>query len=106
MDLVVELYQVSKILPKQEHFGLVSQMCRAGVSVPANIAEGYGRKHRKEYMRFLSIAKGSLQEARTHLEICTRLGYVSREHTRRSQQLAEEVSKMLTGLIRSLNPEP
>ncbi len=75
MDLVVELYNVAKKLPRQEQFGLVSQLCRAGVSVPANIAEGYGRKHRSEYLRFLSIAKGSLQEARTHLEICIRLGY-------------------------------
>jgi len=84
----------------------VSQLCRAGVSVPANIAEGYGRKHRNEYLRFLSIAKGSLQEARTHLEICMRLGYVSEQEARRSEQLAEEVSKMLTGLIQSLTPEP
>ncbi len=75
MDLVVELYNVAKKFPRQEQFGLVSQLCRAGVSVPANIAAGYGRKHRSEYLRFLSIAKGSLQEARTHLEICIRLGY-------------------------------
>jgi len=106
MDLVAALYRVSKELPKHEQFGLVSQLCRAGVSVPANIAEGYGRKHRNEYVRFLGIAQGSLQEVRTHLEICTRLGYVSQDHAVHSQHLAEEVSKMLTGLIRSLNSLP
>jgi four helix bundle protein len=77
-------------------------MRRAGVSIPANIAEGYGRGHRADYIRFLDIARGSLHEVRTYLDLCHKLGYASEEQLNRAQQLAEEISRMLSGLIRSL----
>jgi four helix bundle protein len=66
MDLVVAVYELSRKLPASERFGLASQMQRSAVSVPANIAEGYGRAHRKEYLNHLSIANGTLQELETH----------------------------------------
>ena len=103
MDLVVAVYELSRRLPAEERFGLMSQMQRASVSVPANIAEGYGRIHRGEYVHHLSIARGSLAELETHVAIAVRLEYVAREDAVEVWNLAQEVGKMLSSLIQSLN---
>jgi four helix bundle protein len=76
MDLVVETYTVSRDFPKEELYGLTSQMRRAAMSVPANIAEGQGRRLSGEFIHFLGNARGSLLELDTHLEIALRLGYI------------------------------
>ena len=102
MDLVVEIYQLTKLFPQEELFGLTSQIRRAAVSVPANIAEGYGRIHRKEYLHYLSIARGSLMEVETHLQIGVRLTYLERDRARPTWELLQETGRLLNGLIRSL----
>lgn len=75
MDLATEVYELTKSYPQNEMYGLVSQMRRAAVSIPSNIAEGQGRKNPKEFSQFLHIAKGSLSELDTQLELSRRLGY-------------------------------
>lgn len=105
MDLVEEIYLLTKLLPKIELFGLTSQMRRAAVSIPSNIAEGYGRIHRKEYINHLSIAQGSLQEAETQLQITVRLQYLDREQVKKAWNLMQDVGKMLRRLIASLSPK-
>jgi four helix bundle protein len=102
MDMVEEIYRLTKRFPQDEQFGLTSQIRRAGVSVPANIAEGYGRLHRKEYINHLSIAQGSLLEAETHLQIAVRLEYLEREQVKHLWGLMQDVGKMLRRLINSL----
>jgi four helix bundle protein len=76
MDLVERVYRVSQGFPKEETFGLASQIRRAAVSIPSNIAEGHSREHLKEYLNHLSMARASLAEVETHLEIAARLGYL------------------------------
>jgi four helix bundle protein len=102
MDLVVETYQLTKRYPADERYGLTSQTQRAAVSVPANIAEGYGRTHRGDYRKFLSNARGSLCELETHLTIAVRLGYMDREAMLPLWETAQDVGKMLRKLIASL----
>jgi four helix bundle protein len=77
--LTLVIYRLSQKFPKEEKYGLVSQLLRAVVSIPANIAEGYERNHRKEYLQFLFIAKGSLGEVETYLMLAQDLGYLSEE---------------------------
>jgi four helix bundle protein len=102
MDLVVSVYRESDSFPRTEIYGLTSQVRRAAVSVPANIAEGQGRRLAGEYIHFLGYARGSLLEVDTHLEIAARLGFISADkHLPLAQQLAE-VRKLLNGLMRSL----
>lgn len=102
MDMVVEVYELAKRLPSEELFGLTSQIRRAAVSVSANIAEGHGRLHRKEFLRQLSIARGSLVEVETHLQIAMRLGYLEREQSKQLWLQCQEVGRLLSNLIRSL----
>lgn len=102
MDMVVNCYKLSQTFPKDEIYGLTSQLRRAAVSVPANIAEGYGRGSRKEYLQFLTIAQGSLKEAETHLMIAQRLEYVTQAQIESTLIHTEEVGKMLGTLIRTL----
>ena len=83
MDLVEETYRVIKCMPKEEQYGLSSQMRRAAVSIPSNIAEGHLRNSSKEYVNFLSIANGSNAELYTQYQICIRLGYMSEERQRK-----------------------
>jgi four helix bundle protein len=102
MDLVTEIYQLTKSLPADERFGLTSQIRRSAVSIPANIAEGYGRFHRAEYLRFLSIANGSLTETETHMLIAVRLGYLNDEQTRAAWDLTKRCGQLLTKLVQAL----
>jgi four helix bundle protein len=105
MDLVVEVYRLTETLPAQEKFGLTSQIQRAAVSIPANIAEGYGRTHRGDYLRHLSIARGSLMELETHLTLCVRLNMLERDSVIPVWQITQETGKKLTALIRSLKSD-
>ena len=98
MDLVVEVYGVSKGFPPPEQYGLTSQLRRAAVSVPANIAEGSARGSAKDYSNFLAVAKGSLMETETLLMLAIRLGYLKDGDAARSLSLVTEVSKMLTAM--------
>ena len=101
MALVVESYSVTRLLPKSESYGLIGQIQRAAVSIPANIAEGHGREHLGDYVRHLSFANGSLMELETHFLIAIELAYV-REQTLTAMSMASEVGRMLTGLTRKL----
>jgi four helix bundle protein len=102
MDLSVAVYRLSRSMPKDEVFGLTSQLRRAAVSVPANIAEGHGRLHRADYLRHLSISRGSLAETRTHLEIAVRAGLLRQTQVQETEALAEEVWGLLDRLIEAL----
>ena len=77
IELVESIYVITQSFPKQEIYGLTSQMRRAAISIPANISEGHSREHTKEFRNFLSITQGSISELETELEIATRLGYVA-----------------------------
>jgi len=102
MELVVEVYTLTRKLPEHERFGLVSQMQRAAVSVPSNIAEGYGREHTKELIKFLYVSRGSLMELSTQMEISVKLGYLSESDLKQFESLSNTVHKLLNGLIFSL----
>jgi len=105
MELVVAVYKLSNIFPKEELYGLTSQLRRAAVSVPANIAEGQGRRSKTEFKQFLGHARGSLLELDTHLELALRLGYLnSIEHASVQEQL-REVGRIMNGLMRSLTSD-
>lgn len=102
MDLVVACYQATQAFPKSETYGLSSQLQRAAVSVPANIAEGQGRQHRQEFVQFLSIGYGSLMELETHIRIAHRLGYLQTETETQLLQKTSEVGRLLNGLRRAM----
>jgi four helix bundle protein len=104
MVLILEIYRISRSLPAEERYGLVSQMRRAAVSVAVNIAEGAGRHARGDFLRFLSIARGSLREIDCLLRIVERLGFVHAADLEVARALAERVSRMLNRLRRSLLP--
>lgn len=101
IDLVVDIYKLSESFPKSEVYGLTSQIRRAAVSIPSNIAEGSARKNTKEYIQFLYIALGSLAEMETQLIICQRLNYISTFD--KDQKRIIHIRRMLVNLIRKLN---
>lgn len=103
MDLVEEVYEICSILPKDEIYSLSVQLKRSAVSIPSNIAEGHKRGHKKEYIHFLNIAIGSSAELYTQLLICNRVGYVSKLKIKKSLDLIDEISKMLSSIIKKLN---
>ena len=103
MHLAEEIYRLTKQLPKEETYGLASQLRRAAVSVPSNIAEGYGREATAEYIRFLKIARGSLYEIETQLYLCKTLQYISQEDFSLSLSLISEVGRMLNTMLRRLH---
>ena len=105
MDLTVEVYKLVKHLPKEETYALSDQMRRAVVSIPSNIAEGQGRNSDKEFIQFLSIARGSLWELETQIEICLRIGYIDQSLAIDTNNLIAEISKMLNALSNSLKPQ-
>ena len=102
MDLVVICYQMTKKFPKNEIYGLASQLQRAAVSIPANIAEGRQRQHSKEFLQHLSIAYGSLAEVETHVQIAGRLNYINENQIDKMLNKAAEIGRMLNGLRRSI----
>ncbi|OFW39443.1 MAG: four helix bundle protein [Acidobacteria bacterium RIFCSPLOWO2_12_FULL_60_22] len=103
IELVTDIYAVSRGFPPSERYGLASQMQRAATSVPANIAEGWGRGSRKEYLQFLKIARGSLMELETHIVVANALGYISNPDVQRIEKKLESVAMMLNRLISRLN---
>ena len=102
MDLVVECYQITKKFPKSEIYGLTSQLQRAAVSIPANIAEGRERQYTREFVQYLSIAYGSLAELETHLQIAHRLNYIDIGNLDQLLEKTAEIGRMINGLRRSL----
>jgi four helix bundle protein len=102
MTLGKLVYIESASMPNEERFGLTMQMRRAAVSVPSNIAEGYGRGAQQEYLRFLRIARGSLFEVETQCLVGARLGYVNEELGGSLQEQVNAVAKVLSGLIGSI----
>ena len=103
MLLVKEIYAVTAGFPREEMFGLVSQMRRAAVSVPSNIAEGAAREGDKEYAHFLSIARGSLSELDTQVQIAVMLNYLAEDHPLHC--LLDRVGKLLSGLSKKLKSD-
>ncbi|MCR5783862.1 MAG: four helix bundle protein [Clostridia bacterium] len=102
MDLALEVYKLCKFLPATEQFGLCSQMQRAAVSIPSNIAEGRGRGGINEQLQFLKIANGSRTELQTQILLCEKIGYLTRAQTRHVLLLTEELGKMLFTFSQSL----
>jgi len=105
MQLVKEVYSLTKKLPKEELYVLTHQMRRSAVSIPSNIAEGQARAGTKEFAHFLSIATGSKAELQTQLLICVDIGYFSSVDITTAMELSEEVGKMLNSLIRKLTTD-
>jgi four helix bundle protein len=106
MDVAEATFRLTARFPKDAGFVLTSQMRRAALSVPSNIAEGQGRGATKEYIRYLRIARGSVQELETQLLLAQRLGLVSVTDIDRLVQAAMEVGRIISGLMRSLNSLP
>ncbi len=104
MDMVTEVYAATRGFPKEEMFGLTSQLRRAAASVPANIAEGKGRLTQNDYRHFLGTARGSLLETRTHIRIAQNLKYLSSDLATGLLRSADEVGRLLNGLIDSIDP--
>ena len=102
-DLALGIYRVTKKYPKEELFGLVSQMRRSAVSIPCNIVEGYRRNHRKEYIQFLYIALGSCGELETLIALSRDLNMVENEELDNLYYQQDQISRLLLALIRSLS---
>ncbi len=102
MDLVTATYRSTVGFPKEEQFGLTSQLRRAAVSIPSNIAEGQGRLSEKEFRYSLGQARGSLMEVETQLQIAQNLGYLQAEQTRELLKECVEVGRILNGLLASI----
>lgn len=103
INLVADIYNLLKIFPKDEAFGLSSQMKRCAVSIPANIAEGFNRYHNKEYAHFLYISLGSCSELETHLEIAHKLCFITQDIKDELISKLSEITKMTRGLIKKIN---
>lgn len=103
MDLVESIYRTTARLPTSEQYGLVAQMRRSAVSVPSNIAEGYGRQATGEYRHHLSFSRGSLLELETQLLLCRRLNYMQKDEVDAVLEEIAEISKMLGSLISKLS---
>lgn len=99
VDMVVRVYDCTKVFPSEEKFGLTSQIRRAAVSIPANIAEGAARQHDKEFIQFLSIAQGSTSELETELLIAQRLGYVEEQIYQNLYEEINTIARMIVGLM-------
>ena len=105
MDLSVEIYRVSEAFPNEERFGLISQVRRSSVSIVANIAEGFGRDSKRDFVRYLRISQGSLKETETHLLLSQRLGMVDDKQIKAGLSLSDEIGKMLRSLIARIEQE-
>ena len=105
MELVTATYRATATFPKDELFGITSQLRRAAVSIPSNIAEGQGRLSEKEFRYFLGQARGSLMEVETQLQIAKNLGYLQKEPTDRLLEACAEVGRILNGLLASVSKQ-
>ena len=101
MQLVVDIYNLIRLLPKEETYGLSDQMRRAAISIPSNIAEGNARSSQKDMVHFLYIAQGSRAELETQLELCELIGYISKDRLEPVLMQTQEIGRMLSGLIKS-----
>lgn len=101
-NFALGVYKATRGFPKTEIYGITNQIQRAAISIPANIAEGYERQHRKEYIQFLMIAKGSLGEVETYLMLARDLGYLKDTQYNELDEQRQEVGKLLRGLINAL----
>ncbi len=106
MDLVVEVYRLTENFPSREVYVLAQQARRSALSIPSNIAEGAGRQTKKEFINFLHIAQGSLSELDTQIELAERLGYLNSGEPDSLKNRMEQVSRMITGLIRQQKGVP
>ena len=104
MDLAIDIYRDTASFPRDEIYSLTQQMRRAAVSIASNLAEGKGRKSRKEFEQFLFHARGSLLELQTQIIIASRLNYISEERAKLVLTRAAGIGRSLTGLINSLSP--
>ena len=105
MNLVIDVYDTTRQLPKDEIYGISNQMRRAAVSIPSNIAEGYGRQTPKSYVHFLTVARGSIYELETQLLICKKIHQISSETIKDLLTTISEIKKMLTTLINRLHQQ-
>jgi four helix bundle protein len=103
ISLVTEIYRVTRDFPKEEIYCMVSQLHRAAISIPSNIAEGSARKHTREYIQFLYVSLGSAAEIETQIIISINLGYIISDKAGGIQAELEEIIRMLIGLIKSLS---
>jgi len=103
MQLAVQIYGLTKGFPREEMYGLTSQMRRCVVSIPSNIAEGQGRANFAEFRQFLAIARGSNCELQTQLALARTLGFGNGNQIEDAEQLSEEIRRMLFGLLQALN---
>jgi four helix bundle protein len=101
--LVTDIYAITRTFPADEKFGLTSQLNRAAVSVPSNIAEGWGRETSKNFVQFLRNSRGSLMEIQTQLIIAKNLGYINAAQFETTTGTSEEVGRIIHGLIKSIN---
>lgn len=102
MVLVTEVYSISRKYTDSERYGLISQTQRSAVSIPSNIAEGYGRNSTNDYVRFLRIASGSVYELQTQLEIAVNLSYIEHEAFVGINNISTQIAKMLSALIKKI----
>lgn len=102
MESVTEIYEATSSFPASEKYGLTSQLRRAAVSIPSNIAEGYGRGTSQDYLRFLRVARGSLFEVDTQLLIAQRMGYLNQSAHQQVENKLAETGRVLAGLIKSI----
>ena len=103
MDMTEMLYSLLKKLPKVETYVLSDQMRRAAISIPSNIAEGYGRNTKKEYLQFLYIANGSVCELETQLTLCVRVNYFSETEIQPIMSLLSEIGKIIMTITKKIN---
>ena len=103
IDLVTDIYKSTEHFPKEERFGLTGQIRRAAVSIPANLAEGAGRRSQKEFAQFLSNSQGSASELETELIIANKLGYLDEATFARLIDQLERIGRLITGLVRHIN---
>lgn len=102
-ELVIEVYEVTKEFPREELFGLISQMRRCAVSVPANIVEGYGKKTVKEQLQFCYNARGSLSELEYYIDLSFKLKYIDQKQYEQIKGVRDDVGRLLNGFISSLS---
>jgi four helix bundle protein len=102
MNLATDIYEVTRAFPRDEIYGMTSQLRRASVSVAANIAEGYGRQQTRPFIQFLRVAQGSLKELETLVLLSQRVGLLGDDASGQALDRTQRIGRMLTGLIRSL----